>query len=362
MGNQIEKKAIESDPFFEDSLVVPAVANLKRDPTQKLGNDDKCPRGLLGETDQRVLWQVFDRAEHAKQTHANSTVVVEAKWECDDVDGVSAVVMLGSGVLVGNCLLNESGVVDEYETGYGCVATQWVLTAGHCIYHPQKGLPQEIRVRIPDVMKYNANRADLPMLDGMDANRNERFLTLVGEPFVHPRYLESPDSFSGQNIALIKLSNMVERVGLPIQVAEMDYAPDVLTVGGYPAQAKTAYHLHVSSSRYHNMKTGTFVDTDFKCQGVDEMGDGFAIIRYSNQVTPGQSGGPISGYSDSERPGRLVGIHCNEDDRVKGENSGTLITEQVMAWIVQTQSTDSRSPRRSKESNSSKKFDLILYE
>jgi len=349
MGNRAPQKAADDDPFFADSLIVPAMANLKRDPTQKLGIGDNTPRGLLGTSDERKMWGVFE--DENLSTHANSTVVIEAKWECDDIAGVSSVIVLGSGVLIGDLSKDASGLLEKTEAGYVHIASEWILTAGHCIFHPQKGLAQEVRVRIPNVMKYQENRSKLPMLDGADPGKNERFLTVQGMPIAYPRFVESPDSLSGQDVALIRLTNVVQRIGLPLRDVPFDYVPDVLAIGGYPAQQNRCYHIHVSSSRYVRLRDQKDVDTKFKFNGIDDCGEGFAMVRYSNQATPGQSGGPISAYTDGDegdRPGTIIGIHCNEDDRVSGENSGTLLTESILNWIVQTQRGDSRSPQNRK--------------
>jgi len=251
--------------------------------------------------------------------------------------------------LIGKCGESEDEI-EKTMQGYSRITSEWVLTAAHCVYHPHHGLAQAVRVRIPDVLKYQNNRSHLPMLDGRDKNRNRRFLTLEGRPVIHPSYVRSPDSFSGQDLALVKLSQYVERVGLPLHSVNLDFNPDVLVVGGYPAELKRQYHLHVSASRYVNMQDKSNIDTQFRFKRVSSAENGYAMIYYNNQVTPGQSGGPISAYMYGNKPGAVIGIHCNEDDLNDGENSGTLITREVYAWICKIQQGDSRSPTGEKRS------------
>lgn len=330
------------DEFVEAKYLVAASSVLKRAPEDRLTIVDRT-RGLRSNKDSRKVWGVLPGGD---ATHSSMTCVVEARWDAEP-----DVVVLGSGFLIGDVNDNQS-VVSISTSGYAKIRSCWVLTAGHCIYHEEHGLCTHVRIRMPKPDVYHMHRAILPMETHKDdPKRPRRFKDVWGKATVFPGYAKNPDPFAGENIGLIKLNTTMTRPGLKLKVVPFDWKPSVLTVGGYPGQVEKCYHLLVSTGRYKRLSNNEIVDTKYRFDRIEEKGEGKGLIYYTNQVTAGQAGGPVSGYTD-DRPGSIIGVHSNEG--MDELNSGTLLTQEILDWVAEIQDEVKKHESRKASENSNR--------
>jgi len=333
MGNK--QPANIKDEYLAGKSLIPSEARFKRNPKgHVIGDIGNATRGLLTpKEDQRKVWGVFSKEQTC--THSCITCLLEAKWEGDAKDYV----ILGTGFLIGDLNSENEGVIRKTPTGYSVIQSKWLLTAAHNIFNEKYGICSNVRIRVPNPLEYHKHRAAQPMLDpNADRYRDRRFEnSYATDIFVHPSFEHCADPFEGTDIGLIKLDQSFTRVGLSLGKFDHDWSAEVLVVGGYPAQKERQYHLYVCSSRYRRLDDNKIVDTKYGFKKIEETRDGCALIYYSNQVTSGQSGGPISGYTNKDKPGFIVGLHVNEGE--DGDvNTGTFITPIIRQWIQTVQS------------------------
>ena len=85
-----------------------------------------------------------------------------------------------------------------------------------------------------------------------------------------------------------------------------------LEVIGFPAQFNMSYECY--SSRKTNYFDGQ-IQNDFMnlYDGVQHIQNGNMLIQYTNQTSPGQSGGAVLLHLENSNRKHLIGIHVSRD-------------------------------------------------